>query len=59
MKQRFARLKPKYCQRWQVETVNSMIKQRLGSALSARVEANQHREIMQRALTHNVMIARS
>ena len=35
MKQRFARLKPKYGQRWQVETVNSMIKRRLGSALRA------------------------
>ena len=34
MKQRFGRLKPKYGQRWQVETVNSMIKRRLGSALS-------------------------
>ncbi len=36
MKQRFARYKPKYGQRWQVETVNSMIKRRLGSALRAR-----------------------
>ena len=34
MKQRFARLKRKYGQRWQVETVNSMIKRRLGSALA-------------------------
>jgi hypothetical protein len=56
MKQRFARLRPKYGQRWQVETVNSMIKRRLGSALRARVEANQFREIILRAITHNVMI---
>ncbi len=34
MKQRFARLKRKYGQRWQVETVNSMLKRRLGSALA-------------------------
>ena len=58
MKQRFARLKRKYGQRWQVETVNSMIKRRLGSALRARVEANQFREIILRAITHNVMIIR-
>jgi hypothetical protein len=58
MKQRFARLKRKYGRRWQVETVNSRIKRRLGSALRARVEANQFREIILRAITHNVMIIR-
>jgi hypothetical protein len=58
MKQRFGQYKRKYGQRWQVETVNSMIKRRLGSALRARVEANQFREIILRAITHNVMIAR-
>ena len=58
MKQRFARLKCKYGQRWQVETVNSMLKRRLGSALRARVEANQFREIILRAITHDVMIVR-
>jgi hypothetical protein len=58
MKQRFAQLKPKYGQRWQVETVNSMIKRRLGSAIRARGEANQFREIILRAITHNVMIIR-
>jgi hypothetical protein len=58
MKQRFSRLKPTYGQRWQVETTNSMIKRRLGSALRARVEENQFREIILRAMTHNVMIVR-
>ena len=58
MKQRFAQLKPKYGQRWQVETVNSMIKRLLGSALRARIEENQFREIILRAITHNVMIVR-
>lgn len=58
MKQRFARLRRSYGQRWQVEAVNSMVKRVLGSALRARVEANQFREIILRAITHNVMIVR-
>ena len=56
MKQRFGRYKPKYGQRWQVETVNSMVKRRLGSALRARKYQSQCRETMLRAITHNVMI---
>jgi hypothetical protein len=58
LKWRFGQYRRKYGQRWQVETVNSMIKRRLGSALRARVEANQSREIVLRAITHNVMIVR-
>jgi hypothetical protein len=58
MRRRFASLKPKYGQRWQAETVNSMIKRRLGSALRARSEPSQAREIVLRAITHNVMIVR-
>lgn len=58
MKQRFAQYKRKYGQRWQVETVNSMLKRRLGSALRARQYKSQCREIVLRALTHNVMIVR-
>ncbi len=54
MKQRFN--KKKYGQRWQVETVNSMIKRRLGSALRARSYWSQCREIILRVITHNVMI---
>lgn len=45
-----------YGQRWQVETVNSMIKRNLGSALRARSYWSQCREIMLRLFTHNVMI---
>jgi hypothetical protein len=56
MKQQFARLKKKYGQRWQTETVNSMIKRRLGSALRARTYWSQCREIILRVITHNVMI---
>ena len=40
-----------------MESVNSMLKRLLGSALRARVEQNQSREIILRSITHNVMIA--
>jgi Transposase DDE domain len=56
IRQQFGRLKTKYGQRWQTETVNSMIKRRLGSALRARSYWSQCREIILRAITHNVMI---
>jgi hypothetical protein len=46
-----------YGQRWQVETVNSMIKRNLGSALRARSYWSQCREIMLRLFVHNVMVA--
>ena len=55
MKRRFDRAK--YGQRWQAETVNSMIKRRLGSAPRARSYWSQCREIILRVITHNVMIA--
>ncbi len=45
-----------YGQRWQTETVNSMIKRNLGSFLRARSYWSQCREIMLRLLTHNIMI---
>jgi hypothetical protein len=45
-----------YGQRWQVETVNSMVKRVLGSAMRARSYWSQCRELMLRFLTHNVMI---
>ena len=56
MKTQFARFKAKYGQRWQTETVNSMVKRRLGSALRARTYWSQCREIILRVITHNVMI---
>lgn len=46
----------KYRQRWQIETVNSMLKRSLGSALRARTYWSQSREIQLRVLTHNIMI---
>ena len=45
-----------YGQRWQVETVNSMIKRNLGSFLRARSYWAQCREIMLRLFVHNVTI---
>ncbi len=48
--------KKKYGQRWQVETVNSMIKRSLGSALRARNYWTQCREMTLRAIAINVMV---
>ncbi len=48
--------KRKYRQRPQCETVNSMIKRLLGSALRARTYRRQCREITLRTITLNVMI---
>lgn len=46
----------RYTQRWQVETVNSMLKRLLGSALRARTYWSRCREILLRGLTLNTMI---
>ncbi len=48
----------RYGQRWQVETVNSMLKRLMGSALRARRYHSQCRELSLRAITLNVMILR-
>ncbi|HEX2242957.1 MAG TPA: transposase [Gammaproteobacteria bacterium] len=48
----------RYGQRWQAETVISMLKRLMGSALRARNYWSQCREIVLRAITHNVMILR-
>ena len=48
--------KDHYGQRWQAETVNSMIKRNLGSACRARTPSGRKRDMMLRAVTHNVMI---
>lgn len=45
-----------YGQRWQVETVMSMLKRNLGSFLRARNYWSQCREILLRLFTHNVML---
>lgn len=45
-----------YGQRWQVETVNSMIKRNLGSALRARTPVRRRHEMLLRVVTHNIML---
>jgi hypothetical protein len=45
-----------YGQRWQAETVNSMIKRNLGSACRARTPTGRKKDMLLRAITHNVMI---
>ena len=58
MQQRFARKADQKCygQRWQVETVNSMLKRNLGSALRARTARCRSKELLLRVITHNLMI---
>jgi hypothetical protein len=46
----------RYGQRWQVETVNSMLKRLMGSSLRARTYHSQCRELRLRAVVLNVMI---
>jgi len=50
--------KKRYGQRWMVETLNSMLKKRLGSFLRARSYWSQMREIMLRLFTFNVLLLR-
>jgi hypothetical protein len=56
MKARWKQYKKRYGQRWQVETVNSMLKRMLGSALRARSYWSRSREMTLRVLTLNIMI---
>ncbi|HEY4527139.1 MAG TPA: transposase [Candidatus Paceibacterota bacterium] len=50
--------KKRYGQRWMVETLNSILKKRLGSFLRARTYRSQMREIMLRLFTFNVLLLR-
>ncbi len=45
-----------YRQRWHAESVFSQHKRRLGSALTARAEAAQQRELVLRVVTHNLTL---
>ena len=56
MKQRLNKDYGKYGQRWQVETVFSMIKRRLGSVVHARAYWSQCRELLLLAVTYNIML---
>jgi len=46
-----------YGQRWQVETVNSMLKRNYGSALRAATPERREREMMLKVLVHNMALA--
>ena len=46
----------KYGQRWQAETVMSMIKRRLGSSTTGRPYWSRRRDLFLMALAHNIMI---
>jgi hypothetical protein len=54
MKSRFPQVL--YGQRWQVETIISMLKRNFGSALRARSYHSQNREVRLRVLTHDLGI---
>jgi hypothetical protein len=54
MARRFHRRK--YRQRWQVESVISRLKRRLGSSLRGRGHDARRRECQMRVLTHNLML---
>ena len=56
MVSRAVRHRRRYGQRWQIETVISMIKRNLGSALRARTTIRRRHELLLRVLTHNVML---
>lgn len=45
-----------YTQRWQAETVNSMIKRNLGSALAGKTVWSRKRDMMLKAITHDLMV---
>lgn len=46
-----------YGQRWQVETVNSMLKRNYGSALRAATPERREREMMLKVMVHNMALA--
>jgi IS5 family transposase len=51
-----AGLRRAYGQRWQVETVNSMMKRNYGSALRARTPGRREREMMLKVVVHNLAL---
>jgi hypothetical protein len=54
-----SRRKCGYTKRWQLETVNSMMKRNQGSALAGKNAWSRRRDMLLRILTHNVMILRT
>ena len=45
-----------YTSRWQVETVNSMMKRNLGSALGGKTARRRERDMLLKVLTHDLMV---
>ena len=56
LRTRRSRKRSGYTKRWQVETVNSMMKRNQGSALAGRSARSRRRDMLLRVLTHNVMV---
>jgi hypothetical protein len=55
---RRSRRRCSYTQRWQAETVNSMMKRNLGSALRGKTSVSRQRDLALKVLVHNLMILR-
>lgn len=43
-----------YSKRSQVETVNSMIKRKMGDTVCGRTEASRHKEVLFRCIAHDI-----
>jgi len=53
---RWPKSRRRYGQRWQVETVFSMIKRRLGECVNARSDRRQRRALLLKAIVHNILV---
>ena len=51
-----SRKRCRYTQRWQSETVNSMMKRNLGSELSGKTPQSRERDMLLKTLTHDLMV---
>jgi hypothetical protein len=45
-----------YTRRWQAETVNSMMKRNLGSALAGKSPWSRKRDMLLKTITHDLMV---
>jgi len=54
-----SRRRCRYNLRYQAETVNSMMKRNLGSALAGRTAASRERDMLLKVLTHDVMVLKT
>jgi hypothetical protein len=53
---RAGRKRSGYTRRWQVETVNSMMKRNLGSALAGKTAWSRRRDMLLKAIVHDLMV---